>query len=168
MRHSPFVGFHLTLFEQIIAYFETAYPPFNRHKLAQIGNILMNVSRGVHMALMTLSDMWLPQRTALLKKELAAIQQPVLLIHGDKNQIHPIQHAHNMIADLVNAKDGAKMYTIKGISGWDAFVRVAKMVTFVAALPYRWSRIHQRVAVNSVSLQSGVFPVYFASTSRAI
>ena len=57
------------------------------------------------------------QRTPLTKKELAAIQQPVLLIHGDKNQIHPIQHAHNMVADLIHAKDGAKMYTIKGIPG---------------------------------------------------
>ncbi|KAH9077023.1 alpha/beta-hydrolase [Lactarius deliciosus] len=65
------------LADEIIAYFETVYPPFNRHRLAQIGNVLMN-------------------REALLKKELAAIRQPVLLIHGDKNQIHPIQHAHNM------------------------------------------------------------------------
>ena len=32
------------LSEQIIAYYETAYAPFNRHKLAQIGNVLMNVS----------------------------------------------------------------------------------------------------------------------------
>ena len=39
-----------------------------------------------------------------------------------------------MVADLVNAKDGAKMYTIKGISGWDAFVRVVEMVTFVPAV----------------------------------
>lgn len=35
---------YLTLFGQIIAYFETAYPPFNRHMLAQVGNVLMNVS----------------------------------------------------------------------------------------------------------------------------
>jgi pimeloyl-ACP methyl ester carboxylesterase len=55
------------------------------------------------------------QREALTKKEFAAIRQPCLLIHGDKNQIHPIQHAHNMVADLINAKDGAKLYTIKGI-----------------------------------------------------
>ncbi len=74
------------------------------------------------------------QREALLKKELAAIRQPVLLIHGDKNQIHPIQHAHNMVADLINAKDGAKMYTIKGIFDWDAFTRVAKMVIVAAAV----------------------------------
>ncbi len=29
---------------QIIAHYETAYAPFNRHRLAQIGNVLMNVS----------------------------------------------------------------------------------------------------------------------------
>lgn len=57
------------------------------------------------------------QREALTKREFAAIRQPCLLIHGDKNQIHPIQHAFNMVADLVNSKGGAKMYTIKGIFG---------------------------------------------------
>jgi hypothetical protein len=36
-------------------------------------------------------------------------------MHGDKNQIHPIEHAYNMAADLINAEDGAKLYTIKGI-----------------------------------------------------
>ena len=29
---------------QLIAHYETAYAPFNRHRLAQIGNVLMNVS----------------------------------------------------------------------------------------------------------------------------
>ncbi|KAI0254856.1 alpha/beta-hydrolase [Lactifluus subvellereus] len=85
--------------DEVIGYFETAYPPFNRHKLAQIGNVLMN-------------------RVALTKKELAAIRQPCLLIHGDKNQIHPIEHAYNMVSDLVNAKGGAKLYTIKGGQGY--------------------------------------------------
>jgi pimeloyl-ACP methyl ester carboxylesterase len=55
------------------------------------------------------------QREALTKREIAAIRQPCLLMHGDKNQIHPIEHAYNMAADLVNAEDGAKLYTIKGI-----------------------------------------------------
>jgi len=91
------------LADEVIAYYETAYPPFNRHRLAQIGNVLMS-------------------RVALTKKELAAIRQPCLLIHGDKNQIHPIQHAFNMVADLVNAKDGAKMYTIKGGQGYISVV----------------------------------------------
>lgn len=109
----------------------------------------------------------LSQRTPLTKKEFAAIEQPVLLIHGDKNQIHPIQHAHNMVADLINAKGGAKMYTIKGIPEWDSFARVTKMVTFCYCR-IRWSRVHQRVVNNSISLQSGVLPVHFASTSCAI
>jgi hypothetical protein len=38
----------LMLLEQVIGYFETAYPPFNRHRLAQIGNVLMNVSSGIY------------------------------------------------------------------------------------------------------------------------
>ncbi|KAI0276318.1 alpha/beta-hydrolase [Russula aff. rugulosa BPL654] len=91
------------LADEIIAHYETAYPPFNRHKLAQIGNVLMN-------------------REALTKREIAAIRQPCLLMHGDKNQIHPIEHAYNMAADLVNAEDGAKLYTIKGGQGYISVV----------------------------------------------
>ncbi|KAI0268106.1 alpha/beta-hydrolase [Gloeopeniophorella convolvens] len=91
------------LADEVVAYFETAYPPFRRAMLAQIGNVLMN-------------------REALTKKEHAAIRQPVLLIHGDKNQIHPIEHAHNMVADLVNAKGGAKLYIIKGGQGYISVV----------------------------------------------
>ncbi|KAI9513248.1 alpha/beta-hydrolase [Russula earlei] len=91
------------LADEVIAHYETAYPPYKRHRLAQIGNVLMN-------------------REALTKRELAAIRQPCLLIHGDKNQIHPIQHAYNMVADLVNAKGGAKLYTIKGGQGYISVV----------------------------------------------
>jgi hypothetical protein len=31
---------------QLVAHYETAFPPFKRHRLAQIGNVLMNVSYG--------------------------------------------------------------------------------------------------------------------------
>jgi pimeloyl-ACP methyl ester carboxylesterase len=142
MRYATFSfsekNYHLTFFGQVIAYFETAYPPFNRARLAQIGNVLMNVSYGMHTCGPGDAYSYLiSQREALLKKELAAIRQPVLLIHGDKNQIHPIQHAHNMVADLINAKGGAKMYTIKGILfNWEgfAFARVADMVMFSCCL----------------------------------
>jgi hypothetical protein len=34
------------LADEIIAHYETAYPPFKRNRLAQIGNVLMNVSYG--------------------------------------------------------------------------------------------------------------------------
>jgi hypothetical protein len=37
------MGSVLRCIEQIISYYETAYPPFKRHRLAQIGNVLMNV-----------------------------------------------------------------------------------------------------------------------------
>lgn len=69
------------------------------------------------------------QRVALTKKELAGIRQPCLLIHGDKNQIHPIQHAHNMVADLVNAKGGAKLYTVKGILISVSFICMTHLMT---------------------------------------
>ncbi|KAI9467164.1 alpha/beta-hydrolase [Lactarius psammicola] len=131
------------LADEIIAYFETAYPPFNRHRLAQIGNVLMN-------------------REALLKKELAAIQQPVLLIHGDKNQIHPIQHAHNMVADLINAKDGAKMYTIKGGQGYISVVPTTASVCnrvflqFVSRLPHARSELRPPSYPLEVSISHGL------------
>ena len=102
------------------------------------------------------------QREALTKRELAAIRQPCLLIHGDKNQIHPIQHAFNMVADLVNAKDGAKMYTIKGIFGLDCMARMIK------PLLSRWSRIHQRRTNDCLCLQPSVSPIPFAITGSAI
>lgn len=38
------MGSGLRCIEQLIAHYETAYPPFKRHRLAQIGNVLMNVS----------------------------------------------------------------------------------------------------------------------------
>ncbi len=115
---------------QIIAHYETAYAPFNRHRLAQIGNVLMNVSYKLSsVTLSRLRHFGTSQREALTKRELAAIRQPCLLIHGDKNQIHPIQHAFNMVADLVNSKDDAKMYTIKGIFGFGHLVCMARMVT---------------------------------------
>jgi hypothetical protein len=37
-------GFVSRCVGQIIAHYETVYPPFKRHRLAQIGNVLMNVS----------------------------------------------------------------------------------------------------------------------------
>ncbi|KAI0005158.1 alpha/beta-hydrolase [Russula compacta] len=119
------------LADEVIAHYETTYPPFNRHRLAQIGNVLMN-------------------RVALTKKELAAIRQPCLLIHGDKNQIHPIQHAHNMVADLVNAKGGAKLYTVKGGQGYISVVPTTASVCnrvflqFLSRLPHAQSELRSR------------------------
>lgn len=46
------IGSFSRCIRQLIAYYETAYPPFNRHRLAQIGNVLMNVSvRPAHLCL---------------------------------------------------------------------------------------------------------------------
>jgi uncharacterized membrane protein len=43
---SLITGLVLLWVGQIIAHYETAFPPFKRHRLAQIGNVLMNVSYG--------------------------------------------------------------------------------------------------------------------------
>ncbi|KAN0126704.1 Alpha/Beta hydrolase fold [Russula decolorans] len=131
------------LADELIAHYETAYAPFNRHRLAQIGNVLMN-------------------REPLTKRELAAIRQPCLLIHGDKNQIHPIEHAFNMVADLVNAKGGAKMYTIKGGQGYISVVPTTASVCnrvflqFISRLPKARSELRPPKDTLEVYISRGL------------
>jgi hypothetical protein len=67
-----------------------------------------------------------------------------------------------MVADLVNAKDGAKMYTIKGIFGLDCMTRM------VTPSLFRWSRIHQRRTNDCFCLQPSVSPIPFTFTRSAI
>ncbi|KAI0068617.1 alpha/beta-hydrolase [Artomyces pyxidatus] len=114
--------------DEIIAYLETSYPPFKRAILAQLGNVLMN-------------------REALTERELAAVTQPVLLIHGDKNQIHPIQYAERMAANLVNAEGGAKLFVVKGGQGYIsvvpswASISNQVFVKFLSRLPHARSEL---------------------------
>jgi hypothetical protein len=65
-----------------------------------------------------------------------------------------------MAADLINAKDGAKLYTIKGIQ---LGCSVARMVT-----PFRWSRVHQRRTNDSFCLQPRLSPIPFTFARSAI
>lgn len=63
---------------------------------------------------------------------LEAVTQPVLIMHvrchpsisfaalilillqGDKNTLHPVKYAHDLASKLRNAKDGARVYVMKG------------------------------------------------------
>lgn len=90
---------HVDLMDDLIAYLEMKYPPFRRSFIAEMANLIMN-------------------RTALTARELAAITQPVLLVHGDSNEIHPLEYAERMKAELVNAQGGAKLYVMKGAQGY--------------------------------------------------
>jgi hypothetical protein len=70
-----------------------------------------------------------------------------------------------MVADLVNARGGAKLYTIKGTFGSDDCVRVARIMT---PLLLRRARIHQRRTNDRFGLQPCFSPVHFAVTGSAI
>ena len=70
-----------------------------------------------------------------------------------------------MVADLVNARGGAKMYTIKGMFGSNACARVARIVTLSLL---RRARIHKRRTNDRFGLQPSFFPVHFAVASSAV
>jgi hypothetical protein len=72
---------------------------------------------------------------------------------------------HNMVADLVNARGGAKMYTIKGMFGFDACVRVARIMT---PLLLRRARIYKRRTDDRFGLQPCFSSVHFAVAGSAI
>ncbi|KAI0321952.1 alpha/beta-hydrolase [Amylostereum chailletii] len=107
------------LADELIGYFEMHYPPFKSAKLAQMGNVLMN-------------------REPLSPKEYAAVTVPCLLIHGEKNQIHPMECSQNMAADLHNVKDGCKLFIIKGGQG------------YISIVP-QWASISNRVFAKFLS-----------------
>ncbi|TFY78101.1 hypothetical protein EWM64_g5912 [Hericium alpestre] len=90
---------HPDLLDDLIAYLETRYPPYQRSRIGEMANTIMN-------------------RTALEAHELAAVYAPCLLIHGEDNQIHPLEYAERMKAELVNAKGGAKLFVLKGCEGY--------------------------------------------------
>ncbi|THH20289.1 hypothetical protein EW146_g1042 [Bondarzewia mesenterica] len=87
------------LMDDIIAYWTVTYPPFRRSSLISLGNTLMN-------------------RTPLTGQELGAIKQPVLIVHGEKNELHPLKYAERLVLDLVNVEGGATLYTVRGSHGY--------------------------------------------------
>jgi len=70
-----------------------------------------------------------------------------------------------MVADLVNARGGAKMYTIKGMFGLNAYTRMARIMT---RLSYRRSGIHQRGTDDRFGVQPGFPSVSFPVAASAI
>jgi len=64
-----------------------------------------------------------------------------LLIHGDSNEVFPPEAAFNMQEQLVNAKDGAKLYFIRGAQGClcvvpeNASIANRVFASFLAGLP---------------------------------
>lgn len=113
---------NVDLEDDLIAHLEIHYPPFRRIIVSHLGCLLQGCERAS-------------------QNLLSRIAQPVLLIHGDSNEVFPPDAAFTMQEQLVNAKDGAKLYFIKGAQGCLSVVpetaSIANRVfaSFLAGLP---------------------------------
>ncbi|TFY60274.1 hypothetical protein EVG20_g7478 [Dentipellis fragilis] len=119
---------HPDLLDDLISYLEMRYPPFQRSRIGEMANTIMN-------------------RTPLTARELATVTAPCLLIHGEGNQIHPLEYAERMKAELVNAKGGARLFILKGCEGYlnvvPSIASLANQVfsKFLARLPHADSEL---------------------------
>ncbi|KAI0288258.1 hypothetical protein BC826DRAFT_1039504 [Russula brevipes] len=124
---------NVDLEDDLIAHLEVHYPPFRRIVVSHLGCLIASVER--------------PSQDLL-----ASITQPVLLIHGDSNEVFPADGAFFVQEQLVNAKDGAKLYFIRGAQGCLGVVpecaSIANRVfaSFLARLPPRARTLYQRLA----------------------
>ncbi|KIY45992.1 alpha/beta-hydrolase [Fistulina hepatica ATCC 64428] len=84
--------------DDLITYWQLHMPPRQRARNVEALNVLLN-------------------RTALKTEVLSTITQPVLLIHGDHNDMCPIKHAEKLSSHLCNAGGGAMLYIVKGGGG---------------------------------------------------
>ncbi|KDQ64989.1 hypothetical protein JAAARDRAFT_245121 [Jaapia argillacea MUCL 33604] len=84
--------------DELIAHWESHYPPFRRSRLVELVNLIMN-------------------RTSLSSQEYKAIRQPVLIVQGSHSETHPVKHAQLLQSELVNAAGGAHLYIVQGAVG---------------------------------------------------
>ncbi|THU83934.1 alpha/beta-hydrolase [Dendrothele bispora CBS 962.96] len=84
--------------DDLIAYWEVNMAPTRRVRAVEQMNVIMN-------------------RVPLKPYMLKHITQPVLIIQGERNETCPVKFAERLVADLVNAKNGAVLYTVKGGTG---------------------------------------------------
>jgi len=81
--------------DDIIAFWQMNSYPRTRTRLMELMSVVMN-------------------RTPLTPDMHKAIHQPVLIIHGDRNEVAPIKYAEKLASDLTHAEGGAILYTVKG------------------------------------------------------
>ncbi|KIK65733.1 hypothetical protein GYMLUDRAFT_70812 [Collybiopsis luxurians FD-317 M1] len=81
--------------DDLIQYWEVHTPPYRRTRTVEQVNVVLN-------------------RTPLKSHMLKEITQPVLIIHGDRNEVSPTKYAERLAADLVNVEGGAILYMVKG------------------------------------------------------
>ncbi|KAH9991438.1 hypothetical protein BJV77DRAFT_1007432 [Russula vinacea] len=86
---------NVDLEDDLIAHLEVHYPPFRRITVSHLGCLI----------------------SSTITRSIRLITQPVLLIHGDSNEVFPPDGAFIMQEQLVNAKDGARLYFVRGGQG---------------------------------------------------
>ncbi|KAF9076617.1 Alpha/Beta hydrolase protein [Rhodocollybia butyracea] len=112
--------------DDLIEFWLMEYPPYRRTRIVEQLGVVMN-------------------RTPLKAYMLKEITQPVLIIHGERNEVSPIKYAERLVADLVNVDGGAILYTVKGGGGALNIVPGTASITnqvfskFVSRLPHHRS-----------------------------
>ncbi|KAI0299709.1 alpha/beta-hydrolase [Multifurca ochricompacta] len=91
------LGLGVDEIDEVVAHWQTQYPPFRRARVVGIRNLILN-------------------RVPLTKSQLATICQPVLILHGENNTMHPLEHAQQLKEELVNSK--VTLSVIEGAAGF--------------------------------------------------
>ncbi|KAF8165103.1 alpha/beta-hydrolase [Crassisporium funariophilum] len=134
--------------DELISFWAVAFPPTRRCRLAETVGVYVNVS--VHRTkLLNFLMFCLIQRTPLKADICASITQPVLLIHGEKNQLHPSRNAEDLASKLTGVRDGVVTYTVKGGSSMlsvipgNASIANKVFTNFLMRLPHHRSHYIQ-------------------------
>ncbi|KAK2466402.1 hypothetical protein APHAL10511_002044 [Amanita phalloides] len=113
----------MDLQDELIAYWQMEIPPTRRHRVLETFNVLLH-------------------RDCLEDETLASIKHPVLIVHGEKNDVYPLKHAQQLSSQLQNAEGGAILYSVKGGGAGLALVQSSVSITnqvlakFLARQPY--------------------------------
>ncbi|KAI0260958.1 alpha/beta-hydrolase [Gloeopeniophorella convolvens] len=84
--------------DKIVAFWQIHYPPHKRVRVIGFGNTIFN-------------------RIPLTKSQLATINQPVLILHGENNTTHPVKYVQRLKENLVNSPE-VILSVIRGASGY--------------------------------------------------
>ncbi|KZV71409.1 alpha/beta-hydrolase [Peniophora sp. CONT] len=85
--------------DRIVTFWQQTYPPTHRARFMGLMSLMLN-------------------RVPLTPSQLENIHQPVLLIHGEKNELHSVKHAERLQSRLSGAKGGARLAVIRGCDGF--------------------------------------------------
>ncbi|VDC06247.1 unnamed protein product [Peniophora sp. CBMAI 1063] len=85
--------------DRVVAFWQQTYPPTHRARFMGLMSLMLN-------------------RVPLTPSQVDNIHQPVLLIHGDKNEHHPLKYAERLQSRLRYAKDGARLSVLRGCGGY--------------------------------------------------